>query len=166
MFNRILAPANPEIVKNLLVWSGISVAGEGAASVGALVTKLNELLPKEMILANFTYMSLAIGFVTALPLVAFPRVISVACAQLGLATSLVYLGYSATGAFQPDFTFVINSILVILAVVFLIIFSGGSIDLARNRCWSDFIVSIFVMLIFLMIWLFPLYRTWIGDANG
>lgn len=165
MFNRILAPANPDVVKPLLIWSGISVVGEGSASIGVLVARLHELFPKGMILENFTYMSVAIGFVTALPLAVFRRVICVSCAQFGLATSLMYLAYSVTGAFQPTYAFVINLIIFVLAIVFLILFSSGSTDLAKNRCWSDFIVSVFGLLAFLVVWLFPIFHSWIGHAN-
>ena len=159
MFERILAPANPDLVKTWLIWSGVGAASEGVASISTFVALMNKAIPAKMIHEEFVYMSLAIGLIAVLPLVAFPRVISLSLSQIGVATSLMYLGYAMTGAFPAGFQIVVIILQIVVALVFLIIFSSGPIYLAKEKCWSDFAVSLGGLIVFFCLWLYPIVHS-------
>ena len=158
--SRLLAPANKEIVKTWRTWSGITVGGQMATSVGTLVARAGEVLPAGVLHEQFLHMALAIAFVTALPLAVFPRVISVSLAQMGVATSLMYIGYAFTGAFPPGYELVITAILSLVAFVFLILFFSGSLYLYREKCWSDLFVGSLLLAVFVILWLRPTLDSW------
>jgi hypothetical protein len=122
------------------------------------VASLRNILPKELVDEKFVYMSLAIAFVTALPIAAFPRVLSVSLSQLGIATSLIYLGCSVAGAFRPDYVNTLELILLLLALVFGVLFLGGLFYSIEQRSWSDLLLGIFLLGVSVYLWLSPVLK--------
>lgn len=152
MFRLFLAPANPNEVKRWRTWSGVTAGSAGLLSIGALVASLRNILPEELVDEKFVYMSLAIAFVTALPIAAFPRVISIALSQLGIATSLIYLGCSVVGAFRPDHINTLELILLLLALVFLVLFLSGLLYVIKEKSWSDLALGFLLLGVSVYLW--------------
>jgi hypothetical protein len=160
MFRLSLQIANPEVVRAWRMRAGLTVGGAGVLSIGTLVKQMRALVPEGALQEHFIYMALAIAFVTALPLTTFPRVLSVSVAQLGFATSLMYLGYSLLGVFLPDYRLVLNALLILVAFVFIVIFSSGPVYYYKERSWSDLALGVGNLFVFIGLWLYPLSEIW------
>jgi hypothetical protein len=160
MFRLSLSPANPAQVKTWLVVAGLASGGPGILSIGLLVKAIRQAIPDNYILTRFVIMALAAAIITALPLAVFKKVISVSFAQLGSATSVVYLGFSLSGAFQADYRGVITAILLLMDVVLLVLFSSGLSFLNREGERSDVFLGLFMLIVFLGVWLYPILVIW------
>jgi hypothetical protein len=158
MFDLSLAPANPKEVKRWRTLSGVTAGGTSLLSIGALASSLTGMLPEDLVAENFVYMSLAIAFVAALPIAVFPRVISVSLSQLGIATSLIYLGCSVAGVFRPDYVNTLEVILLLLALVFVVLFSSGLGFSIKQSSWSDLLLGIFLLVVSVYLWVSPVLK--------
>ena len=79
---------------------GVNLVGNGSSTTAVLVDRVREQLPPGIeLFEHFLYIGTTVAFISALPLVAFPRVLSLGFAQNGLATSLLYLAFSLSGVF-------------------------------------------------------------------
>lgn len=160
MFDLLLQDADELKARKWLTWSGLITGGQGVTSVSALITRIKGLLPEHLVLEQFTFMALAIAIATVLPLAAFRKVISVSLAQLGVATSLMYLGFSLTGAFQAEYRIVITMVLILVATVFFVLFYSGIQFIYRQGRWSDFFLGVLLLLSFAALWLYPIWAMW------
>src|SRR5262245_3972004 len=120
LFRLSLFPANPKEVRRWRIRSGISAAAS-AGSVGALAAGLRHVFMPAMLNDQFIYMALAISFVTGAPLLAFPLVLCVSLAELGFATSLMYLAYSLLGVFLPGYRLILTAVTISVAIVFCVL---------------------------------------------
>ena len=157
----LLAPANETIAKvwrkRLLIPLGVALV----ASICTRVVKALEILPEGILHEQFIYLAFAIAFVTALPLTMFPsRVLTVSFAQMGVATSWLYLGYGFTGALPSYYESVITFIFFLLALVFIVLFLGGILFWYREKLWSDLTVGSVLMVAFVVLWLYPIWDSW------
>ena len=160
MFRLSLATANDSVVKRWLIVSGVATGTPGVVTIASLTKIIGNLIPKEYVNSRYVTIALIIGFVTGLSLALFKKVLCVSFAQLGAATSAVYLGFALTGAFQPEFRAVITAIVVMLDLVFLVLFSSGLSFMAKQRSPSDVALGILLLLIFLSTWLWPIWVMW------
>lgn len=94
-----------------------------------------------MLIEPFLYMAVAAAFITGLPLFFFPRVVTVAAAQLGVATGVMLLAGAFAGAFPDPYQTLFRALLGIVACVLLMPFSGWLLYAARRRSWSDLVAS-------------------------
>lgn len=159
MFRLSLFPANPQEVRRWRILSGVSV-GASAGSLGVLVSRLRHLVPAGMLQEQFIYMALAIAFITGLPLYAFSRVLCVSLAELGFATSLMYLAYSLLGVFPPNYRLILTIVVIVVACVFLVLFKSGASFFRELQSMSDFWLAVVQLFIFFCLWLYPLYYIW------
>jgi hypothetical protein len=160
MFRLSLAPANKDQVTRWLVVAGLTTGGPGVLSIGLLVKTIRQAIPGNYILDRFVIMALVVGIVTALPLALFKKVICASFAQLGSATSVIYLGFSLSGAFQPDFRGVLTAILILMDLVFVVLFSSGLCFLKKYGDSSDVFLGVIMLLAFLGVWFYPIWVMW------
>lgn len=72
-------------------------------------------------------------------------------AQLGVATSIMLLGYSVLGAFPPNFLTFVHVLIGIVALVLLVLFSSGLIFFCRQKSWFDLILGIVLLIPFVIL---------------
>jgi hypothetical protein len=155
MFRLSLAPANESQVRFWRIATGVTFAAGGGASIAAIVPEIKNALPEGMIVEQFTHMAVAIALVAGLPLLFFPRVVSIALAQSGVATSIMFLVYSLLGAFPPSYLTFARVLIGIVALVLVILFSSGLAFYYREKSWSDLGVGILLLILFIFLWLYP-----------
>jgi len=165
MFGLSLQPIAPDVAKTWLIRCGVAVGGSGLISISTLVDRIRQMFPKAVLeqLPNyeqFIYMALAIAFVTALPLVMFRKVVCLSLAQMGYASGLQYLGFSLLGVFVHGYGHVLIGLMVLLAILFVILFSDGLKYYLSLRSWSDVALSIVFLAFFCAVWLFPAWMLW------
>ena len=136
-FPILLAQANPALVSRWRIASGVTTGVTTAASVADLVARAKQLLPPGMLIEPFLYMAVAAAFVTGLPLFFFPRVVTVAAAQLGVAIGVMLLACAFAGAFPSDYQTLFRALSAIVACVLLMVFSGGLLYAVGRKSWSD-----------------------------
>ncbi len=152
-------PVAQQVARRWRTLSGISSGASAAGSITVLTKQVHHLLPAKLIDENLVYISLAFAFITALPLRVSQVVISLSLAQLGFTTSLMYLAYSLHGAFPPNYLPALRAVVVVVALAFSIIFLRGVRFFLRpqNRSISDFWLAVVILVVFICLWLFPLY---------
>jgi hypothetical protein len=165
MFRLNLEPVNPDVVKSWLIRCGITAGGAGMISVSTLVDRIRELFPQAVLIQlpnyeQFLYMAVGIAFITGLPLLIFPKVLTLSFAQMGFAASLLYLGYSLLGVFIRGFEIVPRILLVLMALIFAVLFSDGLRFAYRDKSWSDFWKDLAILLLFIVIWMLPIWVIW------
>ncbi len=109
---------------------------------------------------QFMYMAVAIAFVTGLALLLFRKVICLSFAQMGFASGLQYLGFSLLGVFAHGYQSVLIGLMILLAIMFLVLFSDGLRYYISQRSWSDAILGGVFLLFFFAVWLFPAGKLW------
>ncbi|RMH34187.1 MAG: hypothetical protein D6690_11120 [Nitrospirae bacterium] len=160
LFRLSLYPANPAEVRRWRIFAGVSIGASGAGSLGILVSRLRHLIPTDMLQEQFIYMALAIAFITGLPLYAFSRVLCISLAELGFPTSLMYLAYALLGVFLPNYRPILTIIVIVVACIFLVLFTSGVSFFRTQQSMSDFYLAAVQLCIFLCLWLYPLYWIW------
>jgi hypothetical protein len=165
MFDLNLQAVNPSVTRAWLIRCGVTVGGTGIISVTTLVDRIRHLFPVEFLLRlsnyeQFIYMALGIAFVTALPLTMFRVVVSLSFAQMGFASSLLYLGCSILGVFIYGYKVILMILLIIMAGIFELAFSVGPRFAYGEKKWSDFTLGLGLQVVFLGVWLFPLWKLW------
>ncbi len=158
MFPLHLAPANKKEVLFWRIATGITSTAGGGTSIAALVPRIKDALPSGMIVEQYTCMALAVALVAGLPLYFFPRVISVSLAQKGVASSLILLGCSLSGAFPPAFAQFLRVLLGVIACVLLVLFSSSIGFFARQRSCGDVVLGISLLIPFVYLWVYPIIQ--------
>lgn len=156
MFQFSLAPANKSKVRFWRITTGVTFTAGGGTSIAAIVPKIKEALPEGMIVEQFTHMAVAVALAVGLVLLFFPRVLTVSLAQLGVATSIMLLVYSVLGAFPSSFLTFVRILIGLIALVMLILFSGGLTFFYRQKAWSDFFLGIVILVPFAFLWIYPM----------
>ena len=165
MFELSTADVNAAVANKWLVFAGINTATSGAMTLATAVDRIKNLFPAKVLeqLPNyqqFIYLALGIAFVTALPLGFIKKIFCLSFAQLGFASSLLYLGCALFGVFANGFTNVLLVLLLVMMLVFIVIFSSGISYAVHEKKWSDVILGTGVLLVFVGVWLYPLLKIW------
>jgi hypothetical protein len=74
-----------------------------------------------------------------------------------VATAYLYLGYSITGIFLPDYLFVRTLILIIIAVIYIALFGRGVFYVIRHGNTVDILLNVAMLIVFIILWFFPLF---------
>lgn len=158
MFRLSLAPANKQQVKRWRFWSGVTAGGTGVLSLGSLTSTVREAFPPEMVDESFIYMAVAVALITALPLVAFPKVLSISLSQLGIATSLILLACSIAGVFRPNYSLEFTVVVALVGFVFFVLFVSSLLFAIRERSWSDLLLWLLLLGVTVFVWVSLILR--------
>lgn len=159
LFSLSLMPANPTEVKHWLRWAWGTTIVTGAVSIGTLVESLRRLFPEQILsrLPNYEdyfYMALAFALISSLPLLAWARVVTLQLTKLGLATGLLYLGFSLSGVFLPRFRPAFYLLVAAVAFVFLLIFYTEVRFYWHEKSWSDVVLKLCLLVVFVVPWIY------------
>jgi ABC-type dipeptide/oligopeptide/nickel transport system permease component len=165
MFDLNTADANPAVAGKWLVFAGINTATSGALTLATAVDRIKSIFPAKVLeqLPNyqqFIYLALAIAFVTALPLGFIRKVFCLSFAELGVASSLLYLGCALFGVFANGYEKVLLILLLVMILVLVVTFSSGIMFATHEKQWSDAVLGIGVLIVFVGVWLYPLFKIW------
>jgi hypothetical protein len=155
-----LEPANPEVVKKFRLWG----LGNAAASGGLLgiVEVVKKIFPAAVLgrvpdYEVYIYAAIAISLITVLFLTMIPKVITLSFAQLGVITSMVYIGYSLAGIFIAKLIPVFFALMA-LAILIMVIVFGQSLSYYKfQKAYSDFVVGCVTVLVTVFACAYPLY---------
>ncbi len=160
MFRLSRLPANSTIANKWKVGCGSSVLGNGGVSVSSQIDSIKDMFPPELIDNELMYIAFAISLITSLPLFLSSKVLTVSIAQLGVATSIVFIACSMHGVFGEGYFKVFIAAIIILIIVLFITFFDGIEDALRQKSWSDLILRGTIVLIFLSIHIYALNKVW------
>jgi hypothetical protein len=160
MFEVVTQEANRDVASRWLTFAGLLLGVNGAASVAMFVERIRSLIPAELINERYVYFALLFSIIAAVPLRIFPIVLSVSIAQMGTATSGLYLAFALTPHFLPEYRFEITLVLIAIVVGLQIALIGGYRYLIAMRAWSDFALSIALSICFAAVWVLPFVEIW------
>lgn len=165
MFDLSTAPANSRVAKKWLAFAGANTVTSGAVTLSTVIDQIKNIFPESVLkqLPNyeqFFYLALGIAFVAALPLLFIRKVVCVSLAQLGFVSSLLYLTCALGGVFAHGFEKVLLILLVVMVGVFIVLFIPGISFAIRQKSWSDVVLGIGLLLVFVIVWVYPLNKIW------
>src|SRR5258708_24433786 len=88
------------------------------------------------------------------------KIVCLSLAQMGYASGLLYLGFSLLGIFVHCYEHVLIGLMLLLAVIFVVLFSDGLRYSISLRSWSDVALGVIFLGFFFAVWLFPALRLW------
>jgi len=108
------------------------------------------------------FIATAVAFILALPLIAFPRVLSVSIAQLGVGTSFILIAYALSPVFIAGSHITFSVIFTILVIVITVLFSSGIKSIFKLGDALDKFFTVLLVLAFMYLWFDLLINVWSG----
>ncbi len=162
MFRLYLLPVNPEVRKKWLIMAGLIAGGTGTTSLISLSEQIRNIFPPEILARyqGYLYVAFAVVLISALPLRAFPTILTLEILQLSFATSIQYFAYSLCGVFVPGTEYVLRILMIIMAFAFIILFLNGFKIFIVERSYSDIALRSVLLLTFTVVWVMPIINLW------
>jgi len=162
MFRLYLMPVNPKVKNKWLMMAGATAGGTGTISLISLSEQVKKVFPAEVLAQyeHFLYVALAIAFISALPLIAFPNILTLTIVQLSFSASIQYFAYSLLGVFVQGTVHLIRILMIIMAVAFFLIFLNGLKIFIEEKSYSDIALGSALLLTFTTIWVIPIINLW------
>ena len=162
MLQCLLAPASLSTVKQMKKLAFGSATGQGVTSIAAVIAIATNLLDDALILQSYMFIATAVAFILALPLIAFPRVLSVSIAQLGVGTSFILIAYALSPVFIAGSHITFSVIFTILVIVITVLFSSGIKSIFKLGDALDKFFTVLLVLAFMYLWFDLLINVWSG----
>lgn len=150
----LFSPGNPRLIKRWLIAAGVNTMGTTVMSIPDITASVKTLVPEAD--EHFLHMAVAVAILTALPLIAFKKVLSISIAQFGVATSIIFIGYALRPVFssQNSMDFFLMIVVVIFAI--FLMFLTVIAHFYRERSWGDLSIGVVIYALVVSTWISPL----------